>query len=68
MTEGEEVVEDYVAMRFTLRTHPMAFLRPQLTPEPGKTPVLAPSDRAVRRQSLPLQRGHPRNVRTFDRS
>ena len=32
MTEGEEVVEDYVAMRLTLRKHPMAFLRARLTP------------------------------------
>ncbi len=32
MTEGEEVVEDYVAMRLTLRAHPMALLRPRLTP------------------------------------
>ena len=32
MTEGEEVVEDYVAMRLTLRAHPMALLRPLLTP------------------------------------
>ncbi|MEO1788165.1 MAG: error-prone DNA polymerase, partial [Pseudomonadota bacterium] len=32
MTEGEEVVEDYVAMRLTLRKHPMAFLRERLTP------------------------------------
>ncbi|WP_238365554.1 error-prone DNA polymerase [Mesobacterium pallidum] len=32
MTEGEEVVEDYVAMRLTLRRHPMALLRPYLTP------------------------------------
>ncbi|MGI1662001.1 error-prone DNA polymerase [Palleronia sp. KMU-117] len=32
MTEGEEVVEDYVALRLTLRKHPMAFLRPKLTP------------------------------------
>ncbi len=30
--EGEEVVEDYVAMRLTLRKHPMAFLRHLLTP------------------------------------
>jgi error-prone DNA polymerase len=33
MTEGEKVVEDYVSMRLTLRTHPMALLRPWLTPE-----------------------------------
>ncbi|MCA9294837.1 MAG: hypothetical protein KDA20_13600, partial [Phycisphaerales bacterium] len=32
---GEEVVEDYVAMRLTLRAHPMELLRPSL---PGLTP------------------------------
>ncbi len=32
MTTGESVVEDYVAMRLTLRAHPMALLRPWLTP------------------------------------
>ena len=32
LTEGEAVVEDYVAMRLTLRSHPMALLRPLLTP------------------------------------
>ena len=32
MTAGEEVVEDYVAMRMTLRAHPMSFLRARLTP------------------------------------
>ncbi len=32
MTLGEHVVEDYVAMRLTLRAHPMAFLRHKLTP------------------------------------
>jgi error-prone DNA polymerase len=30
MTMGEAVVEDYVAMRLTLRSHPMALLRPWL--------------------------------------
>jgi error-prone DNA polymerase len=30
MTTGEAVVEDYVAMRLTLRAHPMALLRPWL--------------------------------------
>jgi error-prone DNA polymerase len=34
MTEGENVVEDYVSMRLTLRSHPMALLRPLLTPGP----------------------------------
>ncbi|MEH6836201.1 MAG: error-prone DNA polymerase, partial [Falsihalocynthiibacter arcticus] len=32
MSEGEEVVEDYVSMRLTLRAHPMALIRPRLTP------------------------------------
>lgn len=33
MTLGEEVVEDYVAMRLTLKAHPLALLRRRLTPE-----------------------------------
>jgi DNA-directed DNA polymerase III PolC len=33
MSEGEEVVEDYVSMRLTLRSHPLALLRKRLTPE-----------------------------------
>ncbi|MDA7427873.1 error-prone DNA polymerase [Primorskyibacter aestuariivivens] len=32
MTLGEEVVEDYVSMRLTLRAHPLALLRERLTP------------------------------------
>ncbi|MDG4647049.1 error-prone DNA polymerase [Roseibacterium sp. SDUM158017] len=32
MTEGEEVVEDYVAMRLTLRAHPVALIRHRLSP------------------------------------
>ncbi|WP_249033330.1 error-prone DNA polymerase [Silicimonas algicola] len=44
MTMGEEVVEDYVAMRLTLRAHPMAFLRHRLTP--GAEP-LEPVEGAV---------------------
>ena len=32
MSMGEAVVEDYVAMRLTLRSHPMALLRDVLTP------------------------------------
>ncbi len=32
MTIGEQVVEDYVAMRLTLRQHPVALLRHLLTP------------------------------------
>ncbi|MBV7408273.1 error-prone DNA polymerase [Maritimibacter sp. DP1N21-5] len=32
MTEGEEVVEDYAALRLTLRSHPIALIRHLLTP------------------------------------
>ncbi len=32
MTPGEEVVEDFVAMRLSLKAHPVAFLREVLTP------------------------------------
>ncbi len=32
MSEGEQVVEDYVSMRLTLRSHPLALLRAKLTP------------------------------------
>jgi error-prone DNA polymerase len=35
MTLGEEVIEDYVAMRLSLRAHPVALLRDQLTPGGG---------------------------------
>ncbi len=31
MSEGEAVVEDYISMRLTLRSHPMALLRGELT-------------------------------------
>ncbi len=39
LTEGEAVVEDYVSMRLTLRSHPMSLLRSLLTPPPGQKPV-----------------------------
>lgn len=35
MTQGEHVVEDYVATRLTLRAHPVALLRHVLTPGMG---------------------------------
>jgi DNA-directed DNA polymerase III PolC len=43
MTLGEEVVEDYVSMRLTLRAHPMALLRHRLTPGAGGPPAASPS-------------------------
>ena len=51
MTAGEHVVEDYVAMRLTLRAHPMAFLRHRLTP--GTAPIAevagTPTERGLHR-------------------
>jgi hypothetical protein len=32
MTLGEHVVEDYVSMRLSLKSHPLALLRDRLTP------------------------------------
>ena len=62
MTEGENVVEDYVSMRLTLRTHPMAFLRPRLTPGHGAPPPPSPAPKGMPK---PFHRGHPRNARHF---
>ena len=58
MTEGEHVVEDYVSMRLTLRSHPLALLRPILTPEQG-TPALSPGPN---RGLLPPTARHPRDA------
>ena len=44
MTLGEEVVEDYVSMRLTLRAHPMELIRPHLTPPPEPHTPEIPSD------------------------
>nr|WP_209003359.1 error-prone DNA polymerase [Stappia taiwanensis] len=46
---GEEVVEDYVAMRLTLRTHPMELLRPSI---PGLTPHGQLIEAPLRRTSV----------------
>ena len=40
MTEGEEVIEDYVSMRLTLRSHPVALIRHRLTPGMGHAPAV----------------------------
>ena len=47
---GEEVVEDYVAMRLSLKAHPMELLRPEMT---GLTPHAALPDVPLG----PLERG-----------
>lgn len=46
---GEEVVEDYVAMRLTLRAHPMELLRPAIS---GLTPHDQLIDAPLRRTSV----------------
>lgn len=45
MTEGEEVVEDYVAMRLTLRSHPVALIRHRLSPGIDKRLLPDPATR-----------------------
>ncbi|MDP7152537.1 MAG: error-prone DNA polymerase [Paracoccaceae bacterium] len=42
MSEGEEVVEDYIALRLTLRSHPLKLLRARLTPEMAQGGLSAP--------------------------
>ena len=60
MTEGEQVVEDYVAMRLSLRAHPVALLRDLLTPPPGTHPArISPQNYHPRRQT------HPRDADGF---
>ena len=49
MTAGEHVVEDYVAMRLTLRQHPMAFLRSHLTEGAAPNDMKALGDRRFSR-------------------
>ncbi len=46
---GEEVVEDYVAMRLSLRAHPMELLRPAM---PGLTPHADLADAPLARTSV----------------
>ena len=55
MTEGEQVVEDYVSMRLTLRSHPVALIRHLLSPGLTAPPVATSSGPAIpapRRDSL----------------
>ncbi|WP_461426869.1 error-prone DNA polymerase [Gymnodinialimonas sp.] len=50
MTEGENVVEDYVSLRLTLRSHPVALIRDRLSP--GIDPRLMVLPAAVGVKSL----------------
>ncbi|MBM9596193.1 error-prone DNA polymerase [Roseitranquillus sediminis] len=78
MTLGEEVVEDYVATRLTLRAHPMALLRHLLTPgtppleppgdgDPSDAPDWTPVPREVRGPGAVMnpQARHPRDADPF---
>ena len=61
MTLGEEVVEDYVSMRLTLKAHPLALLRPHLTPPSGHE-VPSPTRQGFRAPDLSkisYTRGNP---------
>ncbi|MEM8578511.1 MAG: error-prone DNA polymerase [Pseudomonadota bacterium] len=46
MTVGEQVVEDYVSMRLTLKQHPVGLLRHILTPEEGRVGANPPPPHA----------------------
>ncbi|WP_299620213.1 error-prone DNA polymerase [uncultured Tateyamaria sp.] len=60
MTLGEEVVEDYVSTRLTLKAHPVALLRHILTPEPGRpAPLNAADVRAPDLSKISYTRGNP---------
>ncbi|MBS0126439.1 error-prone DNA polymerase [Thetidibacter halocola] len=76
MTPGEAVVEDYVAFRLSLRAHPVALLRPILTPGAGgrceaalppspgddSPAVLANQRRQDLRVMAGARHGHPRET------
>jgi DNA polymerase III alpha subunit len=63
MSQGEEVVEDYVATRLTLRAHPIAFLRHILTPG---TPPLETTDTDAPGEGLRGARGLTRADNWYD--
>ncbi|WP_370253255.1 error-prone DNA polymerase [Nioella sp.] len=56
MTEGEQVVEDYVSMRLTLRSHPVALIRHVLSP--GLVPPPDPATRARHGLGSPVRTAH----------
>ena len=63
MSQGEEVVEDYVSTRLTLRAHPIAFLRHILTPG---TPPLEVADTDASGPGLRGARGLTRADNWYD--
>ena len=67
MTEGEEVVEDYVSMRLSLRTHPVGLIRHRLTPGMGERPKLSliSGDIPVLTKIANVRPIHPRDLTVF---
>jgi error-prone DNA polymerase len=59
MSLGEEVVEDYVSMRLTLKAHPMALLRRYLTPEADAPPPPRSGRKAPDLSKISFTRGNP---------
>ena len=61
MTEGEQVVEDYVALRLTLRRHPVALLRHILPPGLSRTgpPYVSTAKPYKPPMPLPFTRANP---------
>ncbi len=59
MTLGEEVVEDYVATRLTLKAHPVALLRHVLTPENAPLPISRAARQAPDLSKISFTRGNP---------
>ena len=59
MTIGEQVVEDYVSTRLTLRAHPVALLRHILTPGAQPVDVTPTTARAPDLSRISFTRGNP---------
>ncbi|MBY5933678.1 error-prone DNA polymerase [Tateyamaria omphalii] len=59
MTLGEEVVEDYVSTRLTLRAHPVGLLRHILTPGAAPVQVLPATRTSPDLSKISFTRGNP---------
>ncbi|MEX0311412.1 MAG: error-prone DNA polymerase [Tateyamaria sp.] len=59
MTLGEQVVEDYVSTRLTLRAHPVGLLRHILTPGAAPVDVLPATQKAPDLSKISFTRGNP---------
>ncbi|WP_299371965.1 error-prone DNA polymerase [uncultured Tateyamaria sp.] len=59
MTLGEEVVEDYVSTRLTLRAHPVGLLRHILTPGAAPVEVMPTSEQAPDLSKISFTRSNP---------